>query len=473
MNYVLKTQDIYIENIKSGFKKFEYRLNDNKLCNLCAGDTLTLISPYNKINSVNVKVTNITIYSNWYDALFDTWRSDFKNIFGSLDETIDACTKFYSKEDVEKCGIIKIGIMQFENDLIDYDVLEIKKVQFKDLNINDEFFDSLREDYEGIKFNVWFKKKSDNDEFAYVYKKSQKIAGFLYLKKEIDEDNTIKPKFDKKTRLKVGTFKIDSSLASGFRLGERFLKIIFDNAINLKVDEIYITLFENKRKEVDVLKKLYLIPWGFEKWGTKISNNESVFVKKMNVYNQNKNIQFNFPNIKKNVNMYFLPILSEYHTNLFPDMILKTEDKEKYKQEFGRLYSLNKIYVSNVLHSKSSTVCPGDIVVIYRMGDPSTYKNYSSLCTGLAVIQEIIYPKSLNEYLEICSNKSVFSNEELIKFYNERKYRTVIKIIPLYTYKKKIILKSLREMKIYGHEAGPRTFDKISEVFKDKFLYNK
>jgi len=31
---------------------------------------------------------------------------------------------------------------------------------------------------------------------------------------------------------------------NGFRLGERFLKIIFDNALKQKVEEIYVTIFE-------------------------------------------------------------------------------------------------------------------------------------------------------------------------------------------------------------------------------------
>lgn len=49
--------------------------------------------------------------------------------------------------------------------------------------------------------------------------------------------------------------------ASGFRLGERFIKIIFDNAIARNLDEIYVTLFKDR----DELKRLYdlLIRWGF------------------------------------------------------------------------------------------------------------------------------------------------------------------------------------------------------------------
>ena len=67
-----------------------------------------------------------------------------------------------------------------------------------------------------------------------------KVLGFLYLKTEgVDENySDIVPPFKPMRRLKVGTFKVEST---GFRLGERFVKIIFDNALQRNVDEIYVT----------------------------------------------------------------------------------------------------------------------------------------------------------------------------------------------------------------------------------------
>lgn len=79
-----------------------------------------------------------------------------------------------------------------------------------------------------------------------------------------------------KKRLKIGTFKI---ISTGFRVGERFLKYIFDNAINNNVQEIYVTLFEDKRDEITALSNL-LKKWGFVKWGMK-NNGETVLVKKL------------------------------------------------------------------------------------------------------------------------------------------------------------------------------------------------
>ncbi len=65
---------------------------------------------------------------------------------------------------------------------------------------------------------------------------------FSYLKIENERESyhDINPQFQPKKRLKIGTLKVE---LNGFRLGERFLKIVFDNAIAQRVDEVYVTIF--------------------------------------------------------------------------------------------------------------------------------------------------------------------------------------------------------------------------------------
>lgn len=150
--------------------------------------------------------------------------------------------------------------------LIEYNVLSVSLIKIGSLDIHDKFFDSLREDYGGPIFDNWLKNKSEEE--AYVFKNNTGIQGFLYLKTEDkgEDYSDFNPVLTPKTRLKIGTFKINST---GIRLGERFLKIVFDNALNRNVDEIYVTMFENKRKEVNGLKRL-MEKWGFIKKGIKV-----------------------------------------------------------------------------------------------------------------------------------------------------------------------------------------------------------
>ena len=53
---------------------------------------------------------------------------------------------------------------------------------FKEIDLNDPFFNSLKEDYN--EFPIWFEKKSN--ESAYVFLDNKRVEGFLYLKYEAD-----------------------------------------------------------------------------------------------------------------------------------------------------------------------------------------------------------------------------------------------------------------------------------------------
>ena len=58
---------------------------------------------------------------------------------------------------------------------------------------------------------------------------------------DVDEDySDIIPLFPKAKRLKICSLKVDYT---GEKLGERFMRIIFDHALENKVDEIYVTIF--------------------------------------------------------------------------------------------------------------------------------------------------------------------------------------------------------------------------------------
>jgi len=62
----------------------------------------------------------------------------------------------------------------------------IKYQYFKDLDLNDYFFDSLKESYR--EFPEWFAQKAKEDEKAYVfYKKKQQVIGCFYLLKNRGE----------------------------------------------------------------------------------------------------------------------------------------------------------------------------------------------------------------------------------------------------------------------------------------------
>ena len=128
-------------------------------------------------------------------------------------------------------------------DFIEYKVLSVRKTLFADTNVNNVFFDSFREEYP--EFNKWFNRKSEEPVYV-CYDDGGKLLAFLYLKTEDRREpySDIYPLFSPKRRLKIGTFKVE---LNGFKLGERFLKIVFDNAVKQRVDEVYVTIFPTCR----------------------------------------------------------------------------------------------------------------------------------------------------------------------------------------------------------------------------------
>lgn len=134
----------------------------------------------------------------------------------------------------------------------------MEKVKFQQVNLEDPFFTSLKEDYNG--FEDWFQRKSDSD--AYIQKKDDgELEAFLYLKIEEGVVEDVSPKLPEGKHLKVGTFKID---AHNTKLGEYFIQMIMRVAVYEQVGDIYVTIFEKHEGLVNLLKR-----YGFELRGTK------------------------------------------------------------------------------------------------------------------------------------------------------------------------------------------------------------
>lgn len=274
----------------------------------------------------------------------------------------------------------------------------------------------------------------------------------MKIENEVESYIDISPAFSPAKRLKVGTFKIEST---GFRLGERFLKIIFDNAIKNSVDEIYVTLFEDKRDNVKLLKSI-MEQWGFKKHGYK-NNGELVLVKSMSSYDTSMNPKYNYPLTLESANHYILPIYAKYHTDLFPDYILKNEDMHLYEDNMAHRYAIEKIYLSGAHNIQAK---PGDLVLIYRNGERYP-KRYSSVVTGVTIIQDIIKTNSVEECIEECKNRSVFSQDDIKKIYS--KYSTVIKLLDYLPFKNKVPLYKLYDNNIIEQGKGPRPFDVLDK----------
>lgn len=291
----------------------------------------------------------------------------------------------------------------------------IKKILFSKLNIDDPFFDSLKNDYYG--FKDWFAKKCTSNEEVYVIMNSG-IIGFLYIKEECEEEQDITPPLIFKNRLKIGTFKIE---AHGTILGERFLSIVFNKMMSMKIKEVYVTLFSKQTNLINLFEK-----FGFVKWGEK-NTGELVYLK--NILDKNDAFQ-NFPLIKtKNVNKYLLAIFPIYHTKLFPDSRLSTE-KEHTIEDLSFTNTLTKVYLSAI--NDIQKIKKGDIIIIYRTAEENKSAEYSSVATSICTVVDhcnINHFNYIDEFLKYCEKGTIFTKDELNNFWHTKKYPYIIKLL--------------------------------------------
>lgn len=345
--------------------------------------------------------------------------------------------------------------------LADYKVLAIRRALFGHVNLNDTFFEYFREDYP--EFNHWFNRKSD--EIAYVCTSgSDKIVAFLYVKKEGPDENygDIEPRFRKCNRLKIGTFKV---VFNGHKLGERFLKIVFDNALRAGVDEIYVTAFRNTA-EHDRLIRL-LEDWGFVEFGTKGERGEKVWVRDFRPAVDPQDPRKTFPFVSRKARKFIVAIYPEYHTELLPDSILNTERRAQYKDDKPHRNALSKVYISRSIERGLE---PGDLVVFYRTADRGA-AYHTSVATSIGVVQELIDGiPDLATFIAACRKRSVFTDAELKKFWDYKpNWRPfVLNFLFVYSLPKRPNLKALQENEIV--KVAPRGFDRISDDAFERLL---
>jgi len=408
-----------------------------------SGEVRRLLEPLDKNqNDLNDTLLINELYCGRVDSLIteDKLLLNKASLLGISDRvfTIDAFLEKVTAENPE---------------LADYKVLSVKKSIFGNLDLSGDFFTSFKEDYPG--YERWFNSKAD--ETVYVCLTEGEPIAFLYLKIEgkTEDYSDINPPLPPKKRLKIGSFKVT---LNGFRLGERFLKIVFDNALRLKVDEIYVTIF-NKRIEQQRLINL-LEEYGFHYHGLKKGpgGNELVYIRSCEKAADRSHPKVTYPFFSTAGHIFLVPIRPEYHTELFPDSILRTESPMDFVENEPHRNAISKVYVSRSIERDISS---GDVLVFYRTGG-----YYRSVVTTIGVAENIIdgIPTEA-DFIRLCRKRSVFTDEQLSSQWNL--YSTIcpfiVNFLYVYSFPKRINLQRLIEIGVIPSvNDAPRGFTRIS-----------
>lgn len=319
----------------------------------------------------------------------------------------------------------------------------LKFVRFSDVDLNDPFFDSLKADYR--EFPDWFRRKAEKGECAYVlYNKYNSIDGFLYLKQEGEILDIVPPIYNRHI-LKVGTFKFNPQ---GTLRGQRFIKKILDIAITNRFELIYLTIFGKHDYLINLFQK-----YGFYAAGTKQTTNGTEYVYMRDMPHLAGDIVLDYPYIYSNANKYLLAIHPEYHTRLFPESILFNESPNII-QDVSHSNSIHKIYISGAY--EACKLKRGDILVMYRTGDKQGSAYYRSVVSSVCVVEEVHHISTFpteESYLQYCGKFSVFEDNELSKFYREKRYPYVIRFTYNMALPKRINRKQLLDNGVIGDQT--------------------
>jgi len=323
------------------------------------------------------------------------------------------------------------------------------------LDIDDPIFDTLKQDY-GAGFIPWFAKICKAGRKCFVnYREDGRLGALLIFKHE-DEAIDSAPPLPKRKRLKLATFIVSHVRQ---RIGELFIRLAVDIAINNKTDEIYLTHFiKDNDRLVDLITE-----YGFAHVADK-PGNEAVFTKSLicetdacsrltplQLHNQYYPSYYDGPSVKK----FIVPIRPGFHDRLFTDYRRRRVSLTEF---FGEFYSegnsIKKVYITRAGIRKIS---PGDLILFYRSDDTKGI-------TSVGVV-ESFHPRleNVDEISVLVTRRTVYSQAEIERM---KKPISVILFTHHFHFPRSVFYRDLLDNSIL---TGPP--QGISEVTNEKYSW--
>ena len=382
------------------------------LTHFSEAQNLSIFNDFQLLKEIPPQTDNIIILRNYYSqitqesiksglktllpnlAWLDSGNVDFliteNPVLFDMAHYIKIDNRVYSIENfIEKCA--------FEHRNLDpIKGVVVKEERLKDLSLKDKFFQSFINDYSPYYF-FWFLEKSFDK--VYVSKDFKgKIRAILKLKVEFEDEDysNIRPLFSPAKRIKISSFKVEYT---GQKVGERFMRIVISCALREKVDEIYVTIFNNsqqKRRLVNLLSD-----YGFYYHGIK-DINEEVYVKKMHPV-KTFSISNNFPFVRYENSAFLVPIHHEYSKDLLPyiDTNLDKEDIEPYKSSIKKVITL---------YRDDFRMQDGTVLLFYKMTKEKQERGIIAVGVVENVYRDI---DTEQQFVLRCRKRSILDDERL------------------------------------------------------------
>jgi len=283
----------------------------------------------------------------------------------------------------------------------------IRDLPTHNLDLNDSFFDSLREGYPG--FDKWFTEKCCREgrhAWTYFDGPGHPRAICIYNEEEspiVTDDNRALPG----RSLKLCTFKVGEEVR-GRKIGELFLKAAFQYSTKNCIEHIYLTMKSDKQAYLQDMVKEY----GFCHFGG--HNGDQVFVKAHPVQPPKDSrtpldyhVHF-FPHFKcgSEIGKYIVPIQPKFHAVLFPEI-------QRQPGLFSHSAVGNAIKQAYLCHARIKGLAAGDIVMFYRSHDLKAI-------TSIGVIESVHDLADTDKIVPLVSKRTVYSFDDISEMAEKR-----------------------------------------------------
>ncbi|WP_147302073.1 PIN domain-containing protein [Haloferax sp. Atlit-4N] len=283
----------------------------------------------------------------------------------------------------------------------------IEATTLGELDLDDEIFDSLKQEYEG--FVDWANEHADRKTWV-NWCDDGSLGAILVIKHNETEEIGEYPTIERSKRLKISTMKVGSA-RQGSKLGELLIYIAVSEAIDHKINEIYLTHYVNEDGQ-DHLVRL-ISQYGFNQVSQE-SDGEAIFLKHLTPTPEADldpvDLAHEFyPSFYdgQSVSKFLIPIQPRYHQKLFTSYQYRRSIDTVGDDFSSEGNAIKKAYLT---HSNTTLVNEGDLLLFYRSHDDKAV-------TSIGVCEQVHYHLTdAAEIKRVVGKRSVYEDAELEEF---------------------------------------------------------
>ena len=308
-----------------------------------------------------------------------------------------------------------VALLRTTYEPVDAPVKHVEDISAYEIDLNDTFFDTLKDDYNDY-FVEWWREKCVKQRRACWAIFDEGLAGLIVRKDETPEETDATTKAQK--ILKLCTFKVRPE-KRGVKLGELLLKKAFWFAQANSYDLLYITAFPKQSALIDLLEY-----YGFRHTAT-IAKGEMVFEKLMSraalttVDGQSpyETDRLSYPRFITGAptRAFYVPIREAYHDVLYPDLknVKQPDLFDVIGMSGGPKRPGNTIRKVYLCRAQSQLGPPGSLLLFYK---GKSVDKPSQALTAVGILEQWSLATSTRELMQLTGGRSVYSEAELINW---------------------------------------------------------